>query len=36
MVTNLEFLSRDELLKRRNRLETWSQLCVDELDRLLE
>lgn len=36
MVTNLEFLSRDELLKRRDRLETWSQLCVDEFDRLLE
>src|SRR3954451_13000943 len=35
MVTNLEFLSGDELLKRRDCLETWSQLCLDELDRLL-
>src|SRR3989440_1180561 len=36
MITNLEFLSREELLKRRDTLETWSQLCVDQLDRLLE
>ncbi len=35
MITNLEFLSREELLKRRENLETWSQLCVDQLDRLL-
>src|SRR6184192_4471095 len=35
MITNLEFLSREELLKRRDTLETWSQLCVDQLDRLL-
>src|SRR5437588_5076028 len=35
MITNLEFLSREELLKRRETLETWSQLCVDQLDRLL-
>src|SRR5205809_7283806 len=35
MITNLEFLSRDELLKRRDTLETWSQLCVDQLDRLI-
>src|SRR5690242_6574923 len=35
MITNLAFLSREELLKRRENLETWSQLCVDELDRLL-
>jgi predicted NUDIX family phosphoesterase len=35
MITNLDFLSRDELLKRRDNLETWSQLCVDELERLL-
>jgi len=34
MITNLEFLSREELLKRRETLETWSQLCVDQLDRL--
>jgi predicted NUDIX family phosphoesterase len=35
MITNLEFLSRDELLKRCDTLETWSQLCVDQLDRLI-
>ncbi len=35
MITNLEFLSRDALLKRRDTLETWSQLCVDQLDRLI-
>src|SRR5436189_1007900 len=27
MITNLEFLSREELLKRRETLETWTQLC---------
>jgi predicted NUDIX family phosphoesterase len=35
MITNLSFLSRDDLLARRESLETWSQLCVDSLDRLL-
>ena len=35
MITNLEFLSREELCKRRDTLETWSQLCVDQLGRLL-
>lgn len=35
MITNLEFLSRAELISRRDSLETWSQLCVDALDRLL-
>src|SRR5207249_9563353 len=35
MITNLEFLSRGELLKRRDTLETWSQLCVDQLDKLI-
>jgi len=35
IITNLEFLTRDELLKRRDSLETWSQLCVDELKQLL-
>ena len=35
MITNLEFLTRDQLLSRRDSLETWSQLCVDELERLL-
>ena len=35
MITNLAFLNKDELLARRDSLETWSQLCVDSLDRLL-
>jgi predicted NUDIX family phosphoesterase len=35
MITNLAFLSREELVARRDNLETWSQLCVDSLDRLL-
>lgn len=35
MITNLSFLSCDELIARRESLETWSQLCVDSLERLL-
>jgi predicted NUDIX family phosphoesterase len=35
MITNLAFLSRDELVARRDSLETWSQLCLDSLARLL-
>ena len=35
MITNLAFLTRDELLARRETLETWSQICADSLDRLL-
>jgi predicted NUDIX family phosphoesterase len=35
MITNLSFLTRDELVQRRHNLETWSQLCVDSLERLL-
>src|SRR5436309_6169511 len=35
MITNLSFLTRDALLAHRDSLETWSQLCVDSLDRLL-
>src|SRR5216117_4069798 len=35
MITNLEFLAREELQKRRATLETWSQLCVDQLDKLI-
>jgi predicted NUDIX family phosphoesterase len=35
MITNMGFLTRDELLARRDSLETWSQLCVDSFDRLL-
>ena len=35
MITNLEFLTQDELISRRDSLETWSQLCVDALKQLL-
>jgi predicted NUDIX family phosphoesterase len=35
MITNLAFLTREELQARREALETWSQYCVDGLDRLL-
>lgn len=35
MITNLAFLSKAELLERRENLETWSQICVDHVDRLL-
>ena len=35
MITNVAFLNQDELQSRRDNLETWSQLCVDSLDRLL-
>ena len=35
MITGLTFLSREELLARRGSLESWSQICLDSLDRLL-
>lgn len=35
MITNVAFLKKEELMARRDNLETWSQLCVDSLDRLL-
>lgn len=35
MITNLAFLNREELVRRRENLETWSQLCLDSLDRLI-
>ena len=34
-VTNLEFLSRADLEARRDRLETWSAICLDHLDSIL-
>lgn len=34
-ITRLEFLSREELEARRDRLETWSAICLDHLDRIL-
>ena len=35
MITSLAFLPKAELLARREALETWSQICLDSLDRLL-
>jgi predicted NUDIX family phosphoesterase len=35
MITSLAFLGKNELMARRGSLETWSQLCLDSLDRLL-
>jgi predicted NUDIX family phosphoesterase len=36
MITGLTFLPKNELLARRGTMETWSQICVDSLDRLLQ
>jgi predicted NUDIX family phosphoesterase len=36
MITNLAFLNREQLTAIRDNLETWSQLCVDSLGRLLQ
>ena len=35
MITNVAFLDKEELLARRDSLETWSQICLDSLDRLI-
>jgi predicted NUDIX family phosphoesterase len=35
IITGLTFLTKEELLARRESLETWSQICVDAFDRLL-
>jgi predicted NUDIX family phosphoesterase len=32
MITQMEFMSPDELHELRDTLETWSQLCLDNLD----
>ena len=36
MITQLEFLSHAELQARRDNLESWSQICVDNFGKLLE
>ncbi len=36
MITQLEFLSPAQLRDRRENLESWSQLCVDHLDAIVE
>jgi predicted NUDIX family phosphoesterase len=35
MITGLTFLRREELLARRETMETWSQICLDSFERLL-
>ena len=35
MITGLAFLTKKELVSRRESLESWSQICVDSLERLL-
>jgi len=35
MITGLTFLRKEELLARRASMETWSQICVESLERLL-
>jgi predicted NUDIX family phosphoesterase len=35
MITGLAFLAKEELMARRDSFETWSQICLDSLDRLL-
>jgi predicted NUDIX family phosphoesterase len=34
MITDLQFLDRAELFRRRDAMETWSQHCLDRLDDL--
>jgi predicted NUDIX family phosphoesterase len=35
MITGLAFLNKEELIARRESLESWSQICLDSLDHLL-
>ena len=35
MITGVTFLTKEELVARRESLETWSQICLDSLDALL-
>src|SRR5205085_7082141 len=35
MITGLQFLDRTELAARREQMESWSQICFDNLDKLL-
>jgi predicted NUDIX family phosphoesterase len=35
MITELAFLDRAQLAARRENMESWSQICLDSLDRLL-
>ncbi|MDB4711531.1 hypothetical protein OAF75_00655 [Verrucomicrobiales bacterium] len=35
-IQDLQFLNKDKLIKERENLETWSQICLDNLDALLD
>jgi predicted NUDIX family phosphoesterase len=35
IITGLTFLPKEELLARREAMESWSQICLDSLERLL-
>ncbi len=35
MITSLAFLTKEELMARRESLETWSQICLESLEALL-
>ena len=35
-IENLEFLSIDDLLREKDNLESWSQICVDHLDEIIK
>jgi predicted NUDIX family phosphoesterase len=35
MITGLTFLPKEDLLVRRETMESWSQICLDSLERLL-
>ena len=35
-IENLEFLSSDDLLREKDNLESWSQICVDHLDKIIK
>jgi predicted NUDIX family phosphoesterase len=35
MITGLTFFGKEELLARREMMESWSQICLDSLERLL-
>jgi len=35
-IENLEFLTSEELLRDKDNLESWSQICVDHLDEIIK
>lgn len=35
-IENLEFLGVDDLLREKDNLESWSQICVDHLDEIIK